>query len=110
MDANKWQEKRQSIRSSYGWPDALINFQGTAIRGRARDISSGGALIHIKTKLEVGDQIGLTVNIRDIDDVMSATGTVMNVVVLDEGSSSPTYALGIRFTKMACWSSESVPF
>jgi PilZ domain len=110
MSTHKWNEKRQSVRSSYGWPEALVNFQGTTHRGRVRDISSGGALIHINTRLEVDDQIELTVNIPDIDDVMSATGTVVNVTIVDDASSSLSYAVGIRFTRMACWSGESAPF
>ena len=100
MSTHKWKEKRQSVRSSFGWPVALINFQGATISGRVRDISSGGTLIHIKTKLEVNDQIELVINIPDLNDVMSAIGTVVKVVVLDEETSSPTYALGICFTKM----------
>ena len=100
MSTHKWKEKRQSVRSSFGWPVALINFQGATINGRVRDISSGGALIHIKTKLGVNDQIELVVNIPDLNDVMSAIGTIVNVVVLDEETSSPTYAVGVCFTKM----------
>ena len=100
MTTNKWKEKRQSVRSSFGWPVALINFQGATISGRVRDISSGGALIHIKTKLEVNDQIELAINIPDINDFMSGIGIVLRVVVLDKEAFSPTYALGFRFTKM----------
>jgi hypothetical protein len=105
MTTNKWKEKRQSVRSSFGWPVALINFQGATISGRVRDISSGGALIHINTKLEVNDQIQVAINIPDINDFMLAIGTIVKVFVLDEEASSPTYALGICFTKVTWRSS-----
>ena len=109
MSANTWEEKRRSVRFSYGWPKALITFQGAIIRGRARDISSHGALVHIQQKLEIGDRLEVTVKIPDIDDVLSASGTVVTVTTVDEKNDPPTYAIGIHFTKMACWSSESVP-
>ncbi len=100
MSTHTWNEKRQSVRSSFGWPVALINFQGATITGRVRDLSSGGALIHIKTKLDVNDQIGLVITIPDLNDVLSAKGTIVNVVVLDDETSLPTYAVGVCFTKM----------
>ena len=100
MSTHKWKEKRQNVRSSFGWPLALINFQGAAFSGRVRDMSSGGALIHIKTILEVNDQIELVVNIPDLNDVMSAIGTIVKVAVLDEETSSPTYVVGVCFTKI----------
>jgi len=101
MATNNWKEKRQFVRASFGWPAALINGQGEKVHGRVRDISSGGALIHIKTQLEVNDQVELAIDIPDFKDVISATGIVVRVNILDEETTSPTYALGVRFEKMS---------
>lgn len=101
MSTTNWKEKRKVVRASFGWPAALINGQGAIIHGRVRDISSGGALVHISTKLKVNDQIELAIDIPEFKDGISAKGTIVRVNILDEEISSHTYALGIRFTKMS---------
>lgn len=101
MASNNWKEKRHFSRTSLGWPAALINGQGAIIHGRVRDISSSGALVHISTKLKVDDQIGLAIDIPEFKDAISAKGTIIRVNILDEETSSPTYELGIHFTKMS---------
>jgi PilZ domain-containing protein len=101
MTPTTWKEKRQFVRANFGWPAALINGQGVTLQGRVRDISSDGALVHIKTKLNINDSIELAVNVPDFKHIISAKGTVVRVNILDEETSSPTYALGIHLPKMS---------
>lgn len=102
MKFTNWREKRKFARASFGWPAALLNNgQGATIHGWVRDISSGGALVHIKTKLKVNDQVELAINIPDFKDISSAKGIIVRVDILDEETSTPTYALGISFIKMS---------
>lgn len=101
MTTKKWKEKRQFVRASFGWPAVLMSDQGRMIHGRVRDISNGGALIHIKTPLGVDDKIEVAIEISDFKEGVSATGIIVRVEILDEETTSPTYALGVRFTKMS---------
>ena len=101
MNLDNGTEKRQYPRACFDWPVTLISNQGTTIVGRVRDISRGGVLVHTGTVLQIDEQVRLAIEISDFDDVISAKGKVVRTLLLDEQSSSPTYALGICFSEMS---------
>ena len=101
MKTDDLTEKRQYPRACFDWPVTLISDQGTTIVGQVKNISRGGVLVHTGTELQIDEQVRLAIEISDFDDVISARGKVVRTLLLDEQSSSPTYAVGICFSEMS---------
>lgn len=104
MTSDNWSEKRQFARACFDWPVTLISSKGSTIHGQVMDISRGGALVHIETKLKINEEVKMAIEIPDFDDAILAVGEVKRinrVLNLDEQKSSDSYELGISFTEIS---------
>jgi len=104
MTSDNWSEKRQFARACFDWPVTLISSKGSTIHGQVMDISRGGTLVHVKTKLKINEEVKLAIEIPDFDDAILAVGEVKRinrVLNLDDRKSSDSYELGISFTEIS---------
>jgi len=104
MNLKKHIEKRQYPRALFDWPVTLTIGDGVAIVGRVKDISRGGVLVHIETKLQVDKQVQLAIEVLDFSDVISAKGKVVRIVralVPGKQKSTAIYAVSISFTEIS---------
>jgi LysM repeat protein/Tfp pilus assembly protein PilZ len=104
MYLKKHIEKRQYPRALFDWPVTLTIGDGVAIVGRVKDISRGGVLVHIETKLQVDKQVQLAIEVLDSSDVISAKGKVVRIVralVSGKQKSTAIYAVSICFTEIS---------
>jgi len=101
MTPNTRPEKREYPRARFDWPVTIVDEEGRTIPGKVKDISRGGALVHVGTNLEVNHQVRLAIELPDFDDVISANGKVVRSFLINEQKLPPVYALGIIFTEVS---------
>lgn len=104
MTSDNWSEKRQFARACFDWPVTLISSKGSTIHGQVMDISRGGTLVHVDTKLKINEEVKLAIEIPDFDDAILAVGEVKRinrVLNLDKQKSLDTYEIGISFTEIS---------
>lgn len=94
------QSRRQYARAEVNWPVDVENSK-VRLKGSITNISRGGALIYLKEKLDIHDQIRLGIEIPEYEDVIFAKGEVVRSFAVESGHNSGSFCVGVKFTEIS---------
>ncbi len=100
MKDRRQENRRAHPRVEFNWPAILLNDQGR-IQGKIKDISRGGALVLVNSRVELGESVKMVVELTEFDDVITAKGLIVRVVSLSDDDDVPLYGLGVQFTEIS---------
>ena len=94
-------QKRQYTRVEISYPVAIINNRG-AIKGEAKNLSFGGALILLdELPTLTGAPLELAIQIPECNHAIFAVAEVVRVEVYEVNGSSVIYSMGVRFSDIS---------
>ena len=95
----KFKEKREYSRAEVEWPVDISAAQGL-IQGTIKNMSLGGAYIHLKELLNTDENLNLSIEIPEHHYALFATGETIRFEVNSSENTPVSYGLGVRLKDM----------
>ena len=96
----KFKEKREYSRAEVEWPVDISAAQGL-IQGTIKNMSLGGAYIHLKELPNMDENLNLSIEIPEHQYAVFATGETVRFEINPGENTPASYGLGVRLTDMA---------
>ena len=93
-------ERRQYSRAKVEWPVSISTAQERT-EGEIKNISLGGALIHLRILPNMEDPLDLSVEIPEQDYAIFTTAEAVRFDVYDSGNTTVSYGLGVRLKNIS---------
>jgi hypothetical protein len=94
-----FKEKREYSRAEVEWPVNISAAQGL-IRGTIRNMSLGGAYIHLEELPDMDENLDLSIEIPEHHYAVFATGETIRFEVNTSENTLASYGLGVRLKDM----------
>jgi hypothetical protein len=91
----KFKEKREYSRAEVEWPVNISCSQGF-IRGTIKNMSLGGAYIHLEELPDMDENLDLSIEIPEHHYAVFAVGKTIRFEVKSSGQTPVYYGLGVR--------------
>ena len=95
----KFKEKREYSRAEVEWPVNISTAQGL-IQGKIRNMSLGGAYIHVEELPNMDENLSLSIEIPEHHYAVFATGETIRFEVNSSENTPVYYGLGVRLKNM----------
>ena len=95
----KFKEKREYSRAEVEWPVNISTAQGL-IQGKIRNMSLGGAYIHVEELPKMDENLNLSIEIPEHHYAVFATGETIRFEVNSSENTPVYYGLGVRLKDM----------
>ena len=95
----KFKEKREYSRAEVEWPVNISTAQGL-IQGKIRNMSLGGAYIHVEELPKMDENLNLSIEIPEHHYAVFATGETIRFEVNSSENTPVYYGLGVRLIDM----------
>jgi hypothetical protein len=95
----KFKEKREYSRAEVEWPVKISGAQGL-IQGTVKNMSLGGAYIHVEELPNMDENLDLSIEIPEHHYAVFATGEAIRFEVDTSENNPISYGLGVRLKNM----------
>ena len=95
----KFKEKREYSRAEVEWPVNISTAQGL-IQGKIRNMSLGGAYIHVEELPNMDESLNLSIEIPEHHYAVFVTGETIRLEVNSSENAPVYYGLGVRLIDM----------
>jgi LysM repeat protein len=89
-----------SSRAEVYWPATVI-CKEQVLQGRIKNLSRGGALVHLEERIDLQESIRIAIEIPKYNYVISAKGQVVRTFTLEKEIEGYSFAAGIKFTEIS---------